>query len=1085
MNANIVRIIKKSALLQFIDVVYKEKTEDLLEDVRVVLDLTIGHYNRDSVLDSYSIFLSNLSYEPIDNIYVKFIRSNKFNKKVLSNFLLNNLQHVIHNYAFASHLVNQTDTVKALIDKPYVDDFLIYYLTNNYNKELLEHFIRNTQNDALLSRLLELGQSKSTALNEELLQYLIDMSINGQSTKILKALWQIEPDHMFKYLDKSTHMGLGDVDLLKTVINVYSDVRALPSLTESLVDAIASTKMSLDVDLCHVVVHAYQHYVTSDQVESLVKSFSDTLTEEYTQEKPTKKRKSETKVDVQKDSSKFTSIALLAELFFMALPKLLTTVTSTDGERIRERLQKLSDDISPNFNLDGKELHAVRLSRCLSVNQLSALPPFGDKLAQALNQSFEANESKLAAEYTQLGLFNMSRSQVDDEAAKKFLNAAIPIAMKSSHTSDAVLVSLSRYLYVIEHYARDAQLDSYLDIICLSGESNNTKDLVSSKTLASALFWELGRFRTRLLERLEKTLKSDNHEESSKALTLLLRFPRGSYISKFLRNLAIDTAMKLEGSGTVALLTLRKVLLSLLAENTTASSKTEEFAIHLATSESWDTFQGAEKKELDSVTMQLLNVLTRRPIIKSDPAHLFKKLSKKQEKGTLKMMPASCILDVYISNHKKNTEENTESDSEKYVDRLSQAILSMLTTKLAKPRKITVANLRALVACIRITNSATSIDVAKTVTLTRVHSKQDDAELDAVATVLHFFTAALSKKSSQLDVALAAWCIYHERASAQDKQTIEKSLADAMNVVPCVEEVAEVVWPSLHAHIREPSAPLSAVFAGLRIIIRTSKDGRYIRKRLSGLLIDVSNAAAAFKHLPPTIGSIVGILEAVVLERAILLQSTDVGSILMALTNVVSPADTSTDTTTQEDSQWIYERICSTLLHLIRLRRDICTGHAPSLALLMSTLMRLLLQLRPSLGMGAWRSHNSIMPSWINAEIPPDSLSRLLEALLAKTIPITSHEKTQVGVASSMKEAFARHAYIILHTYAQGNTSSASFYPANVRVGLQPGLFALCECVDTHREREFMLSGLTDEGARSVIKTLWKEYDSQKYVGMS
>lgn len=450
MNANIVRIIKKSALLQFIDVVYKEKTEDLLEDVRVVLDLTIGHYNRDSVLDSYSIFLSNLSYEPIDNIYVKFIRSNKFNKKVLSNFLLNNLQHVIHNYAFASHLVNQTDTVKALIDKPYVDDFLIYYLTNNYNKELLEHFIRNTQNDALLSRLLELGQSKSTALNEELLQYLIDMSINGQSTKILKALWQIEPDHMFKYLDKSTHMGLGDVDLLKTVINVYSDVRALPSLTESLVDAIASTKMSLDVDLCHVVVHAYQHYVTSDQVESLVKSFSDTLTEEYTQEKPTKKRKSETKVDVQKDSSKFTSIALLAELFFMALPKLLTTVTSTDGERIRERLQKLSDDISPNFNLDGKELHAVRLSRCLSVNQLSALPPFGDKLAQALNQSFEANESKLAAEYTQLGLFNMSRSQVDDEAAKKFLNAAIPIAMKSSHTSDAVLVSLSRYLYVIE-----------------------------------------------------------------------------------------------------------------------------------------------------------------------------------------------------------------------------------------------------------------------------------------------------------------------------------------------------------------------------------------------------------------------------------------------------------------------------------------------------------------------------------------------------------------------------------------------------------------------------------------------------------
>lgn len=246
-------------------------------------------------------------------------------------------------------------------------------------------------------------------------------------------------------------------------------------------------------------------------------------------------------------------------------------------------------------------------------------------------------------------------------------------------------------------------------------------------------------------------------------------------------------------------------------------------------------------------------------------------------------MPTSCILDVYISTHKKDTEGNNESDSAKYVDRLSQAISSVLTTKLVKSRKITVANLRVLVACIRITNSVTGIDVAKNVTLARVHSNQEDAELDSVATVLHFLTAALSKKSSQLDVALAAWCIYHERASLQDKQTIEKSLADAISVVPCVEEVAEVVWPNLHAHIREPSAPLSAVFAGLKIIIRTSKDGeyiinlklkiltnypgRFIRKRLSGLLIDISNAAATFKHLPSSIESIVGILEAVVLER--------------------------------------------------------------------------------------------------------------------------------------------------------------------------------------------------------------------------
>lgn len=185
-------------------------------------------------------------------------------------------------------------------------------------------------------------------------------------------------------------------------------------------------------------------------------------------------------------------------------------------------------------------------------------------------------------------------------------------------------------------------------------------------------------------------------------------------------------------------------------------------------------------------------------------------------------------------------------------------------------------------------------------------------------------------------------------------------------------------------------------------------------------------------------------------------------------------------------AQMLYDRLNSTLLQLIRLRRDLCAGHAPSLALLLSALVTLPLTLRPNLGGGALRAHLSQRPSWLPSDcaLNPESLTRLLDGLTTKTIPLTTQHQPQ-ATSSSLKEAFARHAYIVLHAYVRSATSAHSFYPHLTRQGMMAGLYAVCECVDMHREREFMLSGLTDEGARSVVKVLWKEYDEQRYVGLS
>ena len=93
--------------------------------------------------------------------------------------------------------------------------------------------------------------------------------------------------------------------------------------------------------------------------------------------------------------------------------------------------------------------------------------------------------------------------------------------------------------------------------------------------LTSALFWELSRFRSRLTSRVESDLKSDITSTQLHTLTLLLRFPRGSYTSKYVRNLAIETAMQLEGelNEAEAFVTLRRLLVALLSDNTTVSAK--------------------------------------------------------------------------------------------------------------------------------------------------------------------------------------------------------------------------------------------------------------------------------------------------------------------------------------------------------------------------------------------------------------------------------------------------------------------------------------------------------------------------------
>lgn len=61
-------------------------------------------------------------------------------------------------------------------------------------------------------------------------------------------------------------------------------------------------------------------------------------------------------------------------------------------------------------------------------------------------------------------------------------------------------------------------------------------------------------------------------------------------------------------------------------------------------------------------------------------------------------------------------------------------------------------------------------------------------------------------------------------------------------------------------------------------------------------------------------------------------------------------------------------------------------------------------------------------------------------------------------------------------------TEPLAFIPADIRRELQPGLFALCEMMG-EQNRDAMMVAMSDAGGRTVMKTLWKEYEKQKYIG--
>lgn len=171
---------------------------------------------------------------------------------------------------------------------------------------------------------------------------------------------------------------------------------------------------------------------------------------------------------------------------------------------------------------------------------------------------------------------------------------------------------------------------------------------------------------------------------------------------------------------------------------------------------------------------------------------------------------------------------------------------------------------------------------------------------------------------------------------------------------------------------------------------------------------------------------------------------------------------------------------------LVRLRRDLLSPHLPQLSMVLRQLIKAIRGVRPLLGVKQRRIVSDTLPRWINPVYPlgeaeARSLARLLTALTTKSL-IRSYGSNDGQKAESLARPFARHAPYVLLAYIQLMNDPLSVLSITMRRELEPGLFALCNMMGEHGRDTLMAQSL-DVGGKLLLKSLWKEFNNQKYVG--
>ncbi|TFK57438.1 hypothetical protein OE88DRAFT_1651155 [Heliocybe sulcata] len=218
-------------------------------------------------------------------------------------------------------------------------------------------------------------------------------------------------------------------------------------------------------------------------------------------------------------------------------------------------------------------------------------------------------------------------------------------------------------------------------------------------------------------------------------------------------------------------------------------------------------------------------------------------------------------------------------------------------------------------------------------------------------------------------------------------------------------------------------------------------------------------------------------------ERPAAVRAQDVNNVWSLMSRLLSGCDLHDEYT----SDSIFQQIVNTLSALIRLRRDLLLPTLPHLGFVLRQLIKATRTIRPHLGGKQTKMVTDTLPMWMNASQPlpieaSRALGRLLTSLGTKTIVRTHGTAGENQKAESLAKPFSKHAAYVLQAYIEAMNDPLCVMPSEVRKELYPGLFALCDMMNDHNRDAMMVSAL-DSGGKATLKSLWKDYEKQKYVG--
>ena len=230
---------------------------------------------------------------------------------------------------------------------------------------------------------------------------------------------------------------------------------------------------------------------------------------------------------------------------------------------------------------------------------------------------------------------------------------------------------------------------------------------------------------------------------------------------------------------------------------------------------------------------------------------------------------------------------------------------------------------------------------------------------------------------------------------------------------------------------------------------------------------------------------IIGQRELMICLQPSSLRISNAGSIWSLLANVLAPSPKHAVRTTSR----ILHLITSIAGSLVRLRRDLASQALPHFGFVLIGLLRSLITPRPQLGARQLGQVTDMLPWWVSLSefLGPNearAVARLLTTLQAKTIPrtFTSKEKEREKTAASLLDAFSKHAGPVIGSHISNLVNPLVVVSSATWDALEPGLFALCDSMGEHGRDALMASGL-DTSGRAVMKSIWREYEKQRYTG--